>query len=233
MSEGDISQFEYDNFFDACQAFHKEAFLYAVKWFLLNYDLLKEAAFLNILDQKSCFQDILNISKKLEKYIKFTSNELVEMEQEFLLLQSITLDDFDSYVKEELCIRVDDEGEGVTYRIDVLLYHLYEMKIPGASKSKFENLFKLAMVVLCIVHSNAEEESLFSRVKKNFTPQKASLTLDGSLSSIMSFQLNRGKNEPCYKYNPSQNVLKRSKEVTWEYNKGHSKKHKEKVKSSK
>ena len=58
------------------------------------------------------------------------------MEQEFLLLQSITLDDFDSYVKEEACIQVDDEGEGVTYCIDVLWYHLYEMKIPDTSKSK-------------------------------------------------------------------------------------------------
>ena len=111
------------------------------------------------------------------------------------MLQSITLDDFDSYVREEACIRVDDEGEGVTYRIDVLWYHLYEMKIPGTSKSKFGNLFKLARVVLCIVHSH-EEESLFSRVKKNLTPQRASLTLDGLLSSIMSFQLNREKNEP-------------------------------------
>ena len=34
-------------------------------------------------------------------------------------------------------------------------------------------------------------------------------------------------------HNPSQNVLKRSKEVTWKYNKEHSKKHKEKEKSSK
>ena len=87
------------------------------------------------------------------------------MEQEFLLLQSVTLDDFGSYVKEEACIRVDDEGQGVIYRIGVLWYHLYEMKIPGTSKSKFENLIKLARVVLYIVHSNAEEESLFSRVK--------------------------------------------------------------------
>ena len=78
---------------------------------------------------KNLFQDILSISKKLEKYIKFTSNELVEMEQELLLLQSITLDNFDSYIKEEACIRVDDEGEGVTYSIDVLWYHLYGMKI--------------------------------------------------------------------------------------------------------
>ena len=73
LSERDISQFEHDNFFDACQAFHKEAFLYTVNLFLLNNDLLKEAAFLDILDQKSCFQDILSISKN--------SNELVEMEQ--------------------------------------------------------------------------------------------------------------------------------------------------------
>ena len=95
------------------------------------------------------------------------------MQQEFLLLQSITLDDFNSLVKEEACTGVDDEGEGVTYRINVLWYHLYEMKIPGTSKSKFENLFKLARVVLCIVHSNAEEELLLSTVNKNLTPQRA------------------------------------------------------------
>ena len=90
-------------------------------------------------------------------------------------------------VKEEAYIRVDDEGEGVAYHIDVLWYYLYETKIPGTYKSKFENLFKLTRVVLCIVHSNAEEESLFSRVKKNLTPQRASLSLDGSLSSIIAF----------------------------------------------
>ena len=129
------------------------------------------------------------------------------MEQEFLLL-----DNYDSYVKEEASIRVNDEGEGVTYHIDVLWYHLYEMKIPGTSKSKFENCFKLARVVLCIVQSNAEEELLFSRLK-NLMLQRASLTLDRSFSSVMGFQLNREKNEQCYKYNPSQNVLKRSREV--------------------
>ena len=89
LSEGDISQFGYDNFFDARQAFHKESFLYAVKWFPLNDNLLKEAVFLNISDQKSCFQDILSISKKLEKYIKFPSNELVEMEQEFITVYHV------------------------------------------------------------------------------------------------------------------------------------------------
>ncbi len=55
------------------------------------------------------------------------------------------------------------------------------------------------------------------------TPQRASLSLDGTLSSIIAFQLNRAQGEPCYKYKPSDQVLKRSKEVTWEYNKEHSK----------
>ena len=41
LPEGDNSQFDYDNFFDACQAFHKEAFLYAVKWFPLNEEIFK------------------------------------------------------------------------------------------------------------------------------------------------------------------------------------------------
>ena len=39
LNEGDISQTEYDAFFDTCLCFHKEAFLYAVKRFTLNNDL--------------------------------------------------------------------------------------------------------------------------------------------------------------------------------------------------
>ena len=60
--------------------------------------------------------------------------------------------------------------------------------------------------------------------------ERASPTLDGSLSSIMSFQLNKEKNELCYKYNSSENVLKWSKEVTWKYNKEHSKKQRKRKK---
>ena len=63
------------------------------------------------------------------------------------------------------------------------------MKIPGTNKSKFENLFKLAKMVLSAVHSNAEEESLFSRVRKNLTFQRASLQLDGNCQVSYHFNL--------------------------------------------
>ena len=73
------------------------------------------------------------------------------------------------------------------------------MKIPGTNKSKFENLFKLAKVLLSVVHSNAEEKSLLSRVRKNLASQRASLQLDDTLSIIISFQVNRPQGQPCYK----------------------------------
>ena len=148
-----------------------------------------------------------------------------EMEQEFLLLQTISLDDFEDHVREQAAIRADQSGEAVRYRIDILWYYLNEFKVPGTQKPKCGQLFKLAKAVLTIVHSNAEEGSLFSRVRKNMTPLRASLSLDGTLSSIIAFQLNRAQGEPCYKYNPSDQVLKQSKKVTWEYNKEHLKKH--------
>ena len=47
-------------------------------------------------------------------------------------------------------------------------------------------MLMVVRVVLCIIHSNAEEESVFSRAKKNLTPQRASLELDRNLLRILS-----------------------------------------------
>ena len=129
-------------------------------------------------------------------------------------MQSVILQDFTGSALSEATIRVDIDGDSKTYRIDILWYYLYMMKIPGTNKSKFENLFKLAKVVLSVVHSNAEEESLLSRVRKNLTSQRASLQLDGTLSSIISFQVNRLQYQPYYKYEPSLKVIEEAKKVT-------------------
>ena len=41
------------------------------------------------------------------------------------------------------------------------------MKIAGTNGSKFSNFFQLVRIVLSVVHSNAEKESLFPRVRKS------------------------------------------------------------------
>ena len=98
------------------------------------------------------------------------------------------------------------------------------MNMPGSNRCKLHNLFRLVKIILVIIHSNAEEESLISRIRKNLTAQRASLSMDGTLSSIISFQLNRQQGETCYQYQPSDSVISRSKKVTWKYNKEHSSK---------
>ena len=207
--------------------FHRTAFVYALDNFPLDDDFLKHAQFLNFLDRKCTFDSVLFVAEKLKKHVQFTPQQFAELEQEFLLLQSTTLEDMPQHALDKAVIWVDPESNDKVYRIDVLWYHLFKMNIPGTTRSKFRTLFELANVVLCIIHSNAEEESVFSRVCKNLTPQHASLEIEGTLSSIISFQLNSPQGESCHQYKPSSQVIARSKKVTWEYNKEHSSKHRE------
>ena len=166
--------------FQACLSFHKTGFLCAVRNFPLNNDLFKHARVFNFLDQKCSFESIHFLTEELKHYITFTAAEFLQMEVEFLLLILITVDDFEESELDEATIRTDESVDAKIYRIDILWYYLYMQKITGTGKSNFENLFKLANVVFSIVHSNAEEESLLSRVRKNLTTQRASLQLDGT-----------------------------------------------------
>ena len=95
------------------------------------------------------------MAKKLKKHVQFTPQQFSELEQEFFLLQSTTLEDMPQHTLDEAVIRVDPESNDKVYRINVLWYHLFKINIPGTTRSKFRNLFELAKVVLCIIHSNA------------------------------------------------------------------------------
>ena len=100
---------------------------------------------------------------------------------------SVYLDDMSEKVFRKALIHHGNEEHAVVYRIDVLQYHLSLQKIPGTTRSKFNHMLMVMRVVLCIIHSNAEEESVFSHAKKNLTPQRASLELDRNLLRILSF----------------------------------------------
>lgn len=99
------------------------AFLYVIHNFPLNNDVLKHSCFLNILLQEFSFESVLYLVEWFQHYISFTKTKIAEMEQESLYLQSLQLDDFTLQAKEEATILVDEDGDSVTYRIDVLWYH--------------------------------------------------------------------------------------------------------------
>ena len=106
--------------------------------------------------------------------------ERSRLNKSFYYFSLIILDDLPIDVLEEAAVRTDADGNNITYHIDVLWYYLSKDNVPGTNKSKFDKLFKLAKVILCIIHSNAEEESVFSRIRKNLTPQRASLEFNST-----------------------------------------------------
>ena len=93
------------------------------------------------------------------------------------------------------------------------------MKMPD-SALHFPHPSRIALLVLTKPHSNAEEEQLFSMVRKNKTAFRSSLNPQGSLSSIMIVKL--AQTEPAHKFEPPKELLKKAKAATWEYNKEHS-----------
>ena len=115
----------------------------------------------------------------------------------------------------------DGTGGDNHYRMDVIWNYLSTKKhIDG--HPMFGRLFKIAEVILVIPHSNADEERVFSMVRKNKTPFRSSLSLDNTLSGLLSTKL--GSHEPCYKFCPTDAVIDKAKTVTWEYNKAHMRK---------
>ena len=170
------------------RAFHLEAINYALNNFPLEDDFLKHTRFLDFQDLKCSFQSVLWFIDYYSSHFNFTPEQLSEMEEEYIQLLTISIDDFCKEALMEATIRTGgDDEDNVTYCIDTLWWYLCQMKIPGTSCSKFHHLFKVAKLVLSVIHSNAVEEKLFSHVRKNLPQDRASLSFDGSLSSIIKF----------------------------------------------
>ena len=84
-----------------------------------------------------------------------------------------------------------------------------------------KDLRKYVGFLMVIPHSNADEERVFSMVRKNKTPFRPSLSFEKTLSSLLTVKL--VTEEPCHKFEPTSSVIERAGNVTWEYNKEHCK----------
>ena len=73
--------------------------------------------------------------------------------------------------------------------------------------------------MLTLPHSNAQKERVFSKVTKNKTKFRPSLELDGTLSNTLTIKLANA--DPCYAFEPPQEVLDAAKKATVEYNRAH------------
>lgn len=140
--------------------------------------------------------------------------------EEFLDYQLLEESDIAQSVWNDATVVQDDDNK--YYRMDILWHHMSTIRDPD-STYRFGRLSAVAMLTLVIPHSNAEEERVFSMVRKNKTAFRPSLDPAGTLSSILTIKLARNT-QPSHTYEPTSGVLKSAKSATWEYNKTHTNK---------
>ena len=114
-----------------------------------------------------------------------------------------------------------DNGDS-KLKADIIWHHLSCTRRPDGQE-RFPKLSKIALLVLTIPHSNAEEEKVFSMIKQNKTAFRPSLNQEETLGSIMTIKMEM-ENQPdpkgIYHFPPA--VLNKAIEVTRKYSKAHS-----------
>ena len=88
---------------------------------------------------------------------------------------------------------------------------------------RFPRLTKVAKLILVIPHSSAEEERVFSLVRKNKTCFRPNLDLDESLASINTCKLAM-EGESVTKFSISNDIISPAKQAATKNNKQHSQK---------
>ena len=142
--------------------------------------------------------------------------ELDLLSEEFTEYQLLQDTDVPQNVRDKATVIVE-KGQAY-HRIDVLWHYLSSLRAADNSY-RFPRITGVAKLVLTIPHSNAQEERLFSMVRKNKTAFRPSLDPKGTLSSILA-----AAKEPTHSFKPTIEVLSKAKAATWEYNKAHSRK---------
>ena len=145
--------------------------------------------------------------------------ELDQLLEEFTDFQMLHDRDIPNDVWDKAIVHQKEEVS--YYRMDTVWHHIATMRAPD-NTLRFARLSRIAKLTLVIPHSNAQEERVFSMVRKNKTAFRPSLDPKGTLSSILTIKL--ASTEPAHSFEPAKEVLKKAKSATWEYNKAHSKK---------
>jgi len=239
LREGDITLLQLKKFYSAAWNFYIAAANYALYNLPLEDELLANAEFvyfprraeatisqvtyfISRLGNSVCINFMYCTYFSYSKVLKYSSAEdLNSIEEEFIQYQMLEDNEIPQKVWDAALV-VEDKDEDIRkYRMDIIWSYLSGARTMDG-KFLFKKLAKIALLVLTLPHSNAQEERVFSMVTKNKTKFRPSLGLDGTLSSILTIKLANEK--PCFAFEPPQEVLDTAKKATVEYNKAHSSK---------
>ena len=225
-NDGTINDSDYNKVHNAAHHYFKSALKYIFDKFPIDNDVLCNAVWVNVPKRLDTTWE--SVQFFLEKFSLLTLLQGINpdiLHEEFVDYQTLPDDAIGQRAWKEAKVvdgQDEDGNEIAHHRVDILWWHLAHLKVPGTSQNRFKNLSKVAEIVLVIPHSNAEQERLFSIVRKNKTDSRSNLKLDGTLSSILAMKTTYPESStPCYKWKPDDEVLTNSKKSTVSYNKKH------------
>uniref|UniRef100_A0A1X7TWU2 HAT C-terminal dimerisation domain-containing protein n=1 Tax=Amphimedon queenslandica TaxID=400682 RepID=A0A1X7TWU2_AMPQE len=220
LDEGDISPQQVNNFYRAVRNFYEEATSYSIANLPLHDEVLECAKFVTFdARETALFSQVEFFVQRYPNLLPFTSpSEMTLLSEEFTSFQLLDREDVPKKVWESAVITMDNETNICQHRMDLIWAYLGSVKSLDGT-FLYGRLAKVAQLVLVIPHSNAEEERVFSLITKNKTSFRPSLMLDGTLSSIIQVKL--ANPEPCFKYEPTKEVIKTAKKATMTYNRAH------------
>ena len=101
-------------------------------------------------------------------------------------------------------------------KLDSLWRFIGEMTDHAENTLLFPRLWKVVTLILTFPHSDAEEERVFSIVRKNKTCFRPSLDPEETLASIVTVKL-AVESDSVETFNIQQKVLKAAKSATYKY----------------
>ena len=112
-------------------------------------------------------------------------------------------------------------GQGNTYMVLDKIWNYLGSLLNVDGTHRFPRLKKIARLILTIPHSNAEEERIFSIIRKNKTCFRPNLDPNETLGSLVTVKLAMN-NEPVSEFKLDKELLQSAKQATTKYNEQHS-----------
>ena len=196
-----------------------KAMEYALSNLPMDDEVLTNAKFVNVMsrDEASMAQVEYFVERFSNLLLYSSPQEHDKLGEELIEYQLLDDSEIPESVWKSATIQ---EDESVTsYGMDVIWHYLANLKAVDGSY-RFGGILKVAKLVLIMLHSNPEEERIFSMTRKNKTSFRPNLDPNGALSSILTIKLVNDKPAPAFQ--PPITMVKKAKSATWGYNKLHS-----------
>lgn len=227
LSNGDITQEGYNNCLRGAQEFYRTSLQYVLKKMVMAGTPWVHAVWIDFFKRgEASWSDVEYFIENFKSVLRFDEHEINALYGQFVDYQLINTSELPRDTLDDATLHRLEDGT-VEYRIDVIWYHLRQLRSSIGNNLRFHLLFQVARIVLLIPRSNAGIKRVFTLVNKNKneSSDRNRLNQEGSLSAILAVELDSPEEKAkCFNFQPDKVLLDKAKKATVSYNEEHSSK---------